>query len=42
LGEPEEVAHFAMGLLDGRNMFSTGTFFPVAGGYNIACDSHKF
>jgi 3-oxoacyl-[acyl-carrier protein] reductase len=41
-GEPEEVAHFAMALLDGRNMFSTGTFFPVAGGYNNAIDSIKF
>jgi 3-oxoacyl-[acyl-carrier protein] reductase len=39
LGEPEEVAHLAMALLDGRNMFSTGTFFPVAGGYNNAIDS---
>ena len=41
-GEPEEVAHLAMALLDGRNMFSTGTFFPVAGGYNNAIDSIKF
>jgi 3-oxoacyl-[acyl-carrier protein] reductase len=41
-GESEEVAHFAMALLDGRNMFSTGTFFPLAGGYNIASDSKDF
>jgi len=41
-GEPEEVAHLAMALLDGRNMFSTGTFFPIAGGYNNAIDSLKF
>jgi hypothetical protein len=31
-----------MGLLDGRNMFSTGSFFPVAGGYNNAMDSTNF
>jgi len=42
LGEPEEAAHLAMALLDGRNMYSTGSFFPVAGGYNNAVDSLHF
>jgi len=42
LGEPEEAAHLAMALLDGRNMFSTGSFFPIAGGYNNDTDSIKF
>jgi len=34
LGETEECAHFTMSLLDGHNMFTTGNFFPIAGGYN--------
>jgi 3-oxoacyl-[acyl-carrier protein] reductase len=42
LGEPEEAAHLAMALLDGRNMYTTGSFFPVAGGYNNAIDSVQF
>jgi 3-oxoacyl-[acyl-carrier protein] reductase len=42
LGEPEEVAHLAMTLLDGRNMFSTGSFFAATGGYNNAIDSVTF
>jgi 3-oxoacyl-[acyl-carrier protein] reductase len=42
LGEPEEAAHLAMALLDGRNMYSTGSFFPAAGGYNNAIDSVHF
>jgi 3-oxoacyl-[acyl-carrier protein] reductase len=42
LGEPEEAAHLAMALLDGRNMYSTGSFFPVAGGYNNTIDSVHF
>ena len=42
LGEPEECAHVAMSLLDGRNMFTTGSFFPLAGGYNNALDSVAF
>jgi NAD(P)-dependent dehydrogenase (short-subunit alcohol dehydrogenase family) len=42
LGEPEEAAHLAMALLDGRNMFTTGSFFPIAGGYNNDSDSLKF
>ncbi|MGD1984825.1 MAG: SDR family oxidoreductase, partial [Chromatiaceae bacterium] len=38
-GEPEEMAHFAMALLDGYNMFTTGQSFMVAGGYNVKLDS---
>jgi 3-oxoacyl-[acyl-carrier protein] reductase len=34
LGETEEAAHFTMALLDGHNMYTTGNFFPVAGGFN--------
>ncbi|QQO56775.1 MAG: SDR family oxidoreductase [Thiohalocapsa sp. PB-PSB1] len=34
LGETREAAHFAMALLDGYNMYTTGSFFPVAGGFN--------
>jgi 3-oxoacyl-[acyl-carrier protein] reductase len=34
LGETREAAHFAMALLDGHNMYTTGNFFPVAGGFN--------
>jgi NAD(P)-dependent dehydrogenase (short-subunit alcohol dehydrogenase family) len=34
LGETEEAAHFALSLLDGYNMYTTGNFFPVAGGFN--------
>jgi 3-oxoacyl-[acyl-carrier protein] reductase len=36
LGETSEAAHFAMALLDGHNMYTTGSFFPVAGGFNNA------
>jgi NAD(P)-dependent dehydrogenase (short-subunit alcohol dehydrogenase family) len=36
LGETREAAHFAMALLDGHNMYTTGNFFPVAGGFNNA------
>jgi len=39
LGEPEEMAHLAMALLDGKNMFTTGQSFMVAGGYNVKLDS---
>jgi len=42
LGEPEEAAHLAMALLDGRNMYSTGGFFHATGGYNNALDSVTF
>jgi 3-oxoacyl-[acyl-carrier protein] reductase len=38
-GEVEEVAHTAVTLLDGRNMFATGMFIEMAGGYNIKSDS---
>jgi NAD(P)-dependent dehydrogenase (short-subunit alcohol dehydrogenase family) len=34
LGETEEAAHFTLALLDGHNMYMTGNFFPVAGGFN--------
>jgi len=34
LGETEEAAHLALSLLDGYNMYTTGNFFPVAGGFN--------
>ena len=34
LGETKEAAHLALGLLDGYNMFTTGNFFPVGGGFN--------
>lgn len=36
LGEAREAAHFTMSLLDGYNMFTTGNFFPIAGGFNNA------
>ena len=38
-GEPEEMAHLAMPLLDGYNMFTTGQSIMVAGGYNVKLDS---
>jgi 3-oxoacyl-[acyl-carrier protein] reductase len=31
-GQPAEVAHFAAGLLDGKNRFQTGQFFALSGG----------
>ncbi len=34
LGETEEAAHFTMALLDGYSMYTTGNFFPIAGGFN--------
>jgi hypothetical protein len=33
------MAHLAMALLDGYNMFTTGQSFMVAGGYNMKLDS---
>jgi len=36
LGETAEAAHLALALLDGHNMYTTGNFFPVAGGFNNA------
>ncbi len=41
-GEPEEMAHMAMALLDGRNMYTTGQAFMIAGGYNMKLDSGNF
>ncbi|MGD9020067.1 MAG: SDR family oxidoreductase, partial [Desulfuromonadales bacterium] len=41
-GEPEEMAHLAMALLDGKNMYTTGQTFMVAGGYNHRYDNLKF
>jgi 3-oxoacyl-[acyl-carrier protein] reductase len=38
-GEPEEMAHLAMPLLDGYNMYTTGQSFMIAGGYNVKLDS---
>jgi len=34
LGETAEAAHFTLALLDGYNMYSTGNFYTVAGGFN--------
>ncbi len=34
LGRPEEAAHFCAGLLDGQNMFQTGQFFSLSGGWS--------
>ncbi len=34
LGETEEAAHFTLALLDGHNMYTTGNFFPITGGFN--------
>jgi 3-oxoacyl-[acyl-carrier protein] reductase len=36
LGETREAAHFSLALLDGFNMYTTGNFFPIAGGFNNA------
>jgi 3-oxoacyl-[acyl-carrier protein] reductase len=41
-GEPEEAAHLAVALLDGRNMFTTGQSIMIAGGYNSRMDDLKF
>jgi 3-oxoacyl-[acyl-carrier protein] reductase len=41
-GEPEEAAHLAMALLDGKNMFTTGQTIMIAGGYNSRMDDLKF
>lgn len=35
LGRTDEVAHFAAALLDGKNMFQTGQFFPLSGGHGV-------
>lgn len=34
LGQTREAAHFTLSLLDGYNMYTTGNFFPIAGGFN--------
>ncbi len=34
LGRPEEAAHFCASLLDGQNMFQTGQFFSLSGGWS--------
>ena len=36
LGETREAAHFTRALLDGHNMYTTGNFFQIAGGFNNA------
>ena len=41
-GEPEEAAHLAVALLDGKNMFTTGQTIMIAGGYNSRMDDIKF
>jgi NAD(P)-dependent dehydrogenase (short-subunit alcohol dehydrogenase family) len=41
-GEPEEMAHLAMAMLDGMNMFTTGQTIMVAGGYQNKLDNLKF
>jgi NAD(P)-dependent dehydrogenase (short-subunit alcohol dehydrogenase family) len=41
-GEPEEAAHLAAALLDGKNMFTTGQTIMIAGGYNSRMDDLKF
>ena len=41
-GEPEEAAHLATALLDGKNMFTTGQTIMIAGGYNSRMDDLKF
>ncbi len=38
-GETSEVAHTAVTLLDGHNMFATGMFLAMAGGYNTKSDA---
>jgi hypothetical protein len=34
MGDTSNATHFAMALLDGHNMYTTGNFFPIAGGFN--------
>jgi 3-oxoacyl-[acyl-carrier protein] reductase len=41
-GEPEEMAHLATALLDGKNMYTTGQTFMIAGGYQNKFDNLKF
>ncbi len=41
-GEPEEAAHLAVALLDGKNMFTTGQSIMIDGGYSSRMDDLKF
>ena len=41
-GEPEEAAHLAAALLDGKNMFTTGQSIMIDGGYSARMDDMKF
>jgi len=42
MGEPEEAAHLAVALLDGKNMFTTGQSIMIDGGYSNRMDDIKF
>jgi 3-oxoacyl-[acyl-carrier protein] reductase len=42
MGEPEEAAHLAVALLDGKNMFTTGQSIMIDGGYHSRMDDMKF
>jgi len=42
MGEPEEAAHMAVALLDGKNMFTTGQSIMIDGGYSARMDDMKF
>ncbi len=42
MGEPEECAHLAVALLDGKNMFTTGQAIMIDGGYSARMDDLKF
>ena len=42
MGEPEEAAHMAVALLDGKNMFTTGQTIMIDGGYSARMDDIKF
>jgi NAD(P)-dependent dehydrogenase (short-subunit alcohol dehydrogenase family) len=42
MGEPEEAAHLAVALLDGKNMFTTGQSIMIDGGYSGRMDDMKF
>ena len=42
MGEPEEAAHLAVALLDGKNMFTTGQSIMIDGGYSARMDDLKF
>ena len=42
MGEPEEAAHLALALLDGKNMFTTGQAIMIDGGYSSRMDDMKF